>query len=276
MDRKGKIKETLENLLKEIKMSETYSEKILAAWDRWEKGVDLSEDIDVSAYARAEIEKEDILNNNEMMIMLFLVMILEERAYGAWKRFPEEVYLDTISDFTSFVKFYKEATGEEGYGKSNWPIHYANARVFRLGELEYELEETEGKREVAMHIPEGAHLTPDAVADSLKKEKAFMREYFPEWADLPHTCESWMLSPVLKEMLPETSRILWFQSLFDIQKFDPEVRLYLQFLFRLEYFQWYDGIDLHTLKEDTSLQRNMKKYVLSGGKPGAAYGVLKV
>ena len=101
-----------------------------------------------------------------------------------------------------------------------------------------------------------------------------MKEYLPEWASLRHTCESWMMSPKLKEILPETSGILWFQSLFEFEKYTPTLRGVMEFVFKLEVFQQ-ETVDLKDLREDTSLQRAVKEYILAGGDPGEARAVFK-
>ena len=120
----------------------------------------------------------------------------------------------------------------------------------------------------------GAKLTPQALYNTFMTEIRFMQEYLPEWAELPHTCGSWMMSPRLKELLPENSKILFFQSLFDIQKYTPTLRRVYEFVFNLEVFQM-ESVDPHTLREDTSLQRAMKKYILEGGDPGEGFAVLQ-
>ena len=83
-----------------------------------------------------------------------------------------------------------------------------------------------------------------------------------------------MMSPKLKELLPADSRILWFQSLFEFQKYTPTLRWVLEFVFKLEEFQ-HKTVNLQDLREDTSLQRAMKKYILAGGDPGEAKAVFK-
>lgn len=173
------------------------------------------------------------------------------------------------------MRFYKKATGEEGYGKYLWSMHYAEARIFRLGAFHYEIISEPDKKRVEMHIPEGAELSPQSLDNSLKIKDSFFEKYLPEWKDIPVECHSWMLLPALKECLPQGSRILWFQSMFDLFDTDPDNNFYLQFVFDLEYFQWCNGYDLTRLHENTSLQRNLKRYVLNGGKPGAGLGYLK-
>ena len=175
--------------------------------------------------------------------------------------------------FTRSVDFAKEALGFETYTKGSWPLLHASAKWFRLGELEFELNEDNGEKEVHIHIPSGAKLTKEAIYETIKTENAFMRKYLPEWDSLPHTCESWMMSPVLKELLPAESNILYFQSLFVFKSFNPTLRWVLEFVFKLEEFQHKD-IDLQTLREDTSLQKRMKRFILEGGNPGEAKAVL--
>lgn len=90
------------NLLKEIKMSETYSEKILSAFDNWTKTEEVPFDIThiknaINAYPEQAAQ-----------IMLFLLLSLEERKNGAWSVYPRDIFIDTISDFSSFVSFYKK------------------------------------------------------------------------------------------------------------------------------------------------------------------------
>lgn len=257
------------NLLKEIKMSETYSEKILSAFDNWTKTEEAPFDITHIKNAINDYPEQ------AAQIMLFLLLSLEERKNGAWSVYPSDIFIDTISDFSSFVSFYKKATGEEGYGKGAWPFHYAEARIFKLGAFEYEIIPEKDKKRIEIHIPEGTKLCPEELSRSLAIKNSFFAKYLPEWNDIPIECESWLLSPVLKDMLPQDSKILWFQSMFDIFDTDPENKFFMQFLFGLEYFQWCNGYDLTKLPENTSLQRKMKQFVLGGGKPGIGWGRLK-
>ena len=259
---------TIEKLLTEIKMSQTYSPKILGAYDSWIKA-------DTPSLERArELMKEPVtFADPEKTIMLLMYIAVEERNHGAWARFPEDIFIRSMLVFTRSVEFAKEALGYESYTKGPWPLIHAGGKWFRLGELEFELNEENNTKEVHIHIPAGAKLTPEALGDTFEKERIFMREYLPDWADLTHACGSWMMSPKLKEMLPPESRILYFQSLFDVKEYTPTLRWVMEFVFKLEVFQQKD-FPLEELREETSLQRAMKKYILNGGDPGEAYAVL--
>ena len=259
---------TIERLLSEIHMSETYTPKILEAYSKWAENGSPSEE-----RAKELLGIPQTYTDPEKAIALLLYIAVEERNHGAWSRFPEETFLKTMLVFTRSVAFAKEATGKEEYMKGPWPLIHVSAKWFRIGELEFELNEENDRKEVHIHIPAGAKLTADALYDTFESEKKFMAEYNPEWADLPHACESWMMSPRLKEILPKNSKILFFQSLFDIQNYTPTLRWVLEFVFKLEVIQHKD-VKLEELREDTSLQRSMKKYILAGGDPGEGRAIL--
>ena len=87
-------------------------------------------------------------------------------------------------------------------------------------------------------------------------------------------CESWLLSPALSPLLPENSNILKFQRAFDITSVDPEPMDVLEWVFYLTGEQQKTA-KLTDLPENTFLQRNMKAFLLSGGKVGIAMGQLK-
>ena len=205
------------------------------------------------------------------MVLVQLMEAMASRKWGAWKRIPEEIWIETMKAFPRFISEHRRSYGYDGFDRYEWTVRQAGARLFRIGELEYELAENEpGKREIGVHIPSDAKLEPDWMNESLARADAFLREYFPDWADLPKTCESWLLSPVLKELLPPDSRILRFQEAFDLREDLPENDAALEWVFHVAGGQR-EGLNLSALPEETSLQRKMKALLLAGRKPGAAY-----
>lgn len=111
-------RKNLEKLLSDIKMSETYAPEILVSYDQWQSEENCSEE-----RARGLLSSHKIFADQKKIVMLLLYIILCERENGVWKRFPEDIFIDTMSDFTRYVAFYKEATGKEGFGKSDWPLN---------------------------------------------------------------------------------------------------------------------------------------------------------
>ncbi len=126
--------------------------------------------------------------------------------------------------------------------------------LFRIGELEYELQPFNDKNAIGIHIPSDADLTPSKVDLSMKEAVGFMEKYYPDPVRGRFICESWLLSPVLKELLPENSD-----------------RDYIEWVFQAP-----PGTEIRQLPEKTSLQRNVKRLLLEGGNVGAACGIIGI
>ncbi len=203
-----------------------------------------------------------------------LITAAQNRWNGPWRDLPEEVMIETMGCFTRFAREYFQSYGVYGFDRGFWTTRQINARLFRLGELEYELLQEGDKRSIALHIPSDCHLEASLLNASVEKAKAFLADYFPAWKDAPITCESWLLSPALAGLLPPESRILRFQRAFDLTPgADDEREAVLQWVYHLAPPQQ-QGISLDALPEDTILQRNMKRFLLSGGVVTSASGPL--
>ena len=203
-----------------------------------------------------------------------LLISIQNRQNGPWKDLPENVWLDTMKCFTRFVREHEASCGTYAFDRGFWTTRQINARLFRIGELEYELLETDGNPSIALHIPSDVRLEGSLLNASVNDARSFLKTYFPKWQDAPITCESWLLSPELKQMLPSMSRILRFQQAFDLcPAGEDEKEAVLQWVFRLTP-EMQKNASLRELPENTVLQRNMKRHLLSGGKVHAAQGVL--
>ena len=76
------------------------------------------------------------------------------------------------------------------------------------------------------------------------------------------------MSPALDSLLDESSRIAKFKSKFQLLRYFPDDESYKWFVFKD------GGAAPKDFPENTRLQRNIKRYVLSGGKIGAAKSIL--
>ncbi len=94
-------------------------------------------------------------------------------------------------------------------------------------------------------------------------------ELAADFSAAPYICESWLLSPALKILLPRTSKIIKFQEMFEICSVNEKDMSFMEWVYKRR------DIPLETLPENTSLQRNMKRFLLSGGQIGEASGKLK-
>ncbi len=208
---------------------------------------------------------------------LFVCMLeCARNQYSAYQALgiSEKVYFDTMKCFSRFVNESKENYGTYFFDRGGWAFRQLSLKVFRIGELEYELcadiDETFQKRPVHIHIPSDAKLNSASIDLSFAEAKKFLTCFFPEYADSPMLCETWMLSPVIGTMLPESSNIRAFQKHFEIcHVVDEEIGCLLWL------FQASADTPYETLKENTSLQRKAKAHLLAGGKIGSGCGIVK-
>lgn len=180
---------------------------------------------------------------------------------------PENIYFDTMSCYSRFVTECLYYKGGYQFDRGWWTWRQLSMKLFRLGQLEYELK-PDGT--VAMHIPTGTDLSAEAVDASLVQVKSFLLKFFPDYANARFTCNSWLLSPSLGELLSEESRILNFQRRFALTHTNPEAKDFVSWL-----FQCLPDADPTGFTENTSLQRKAKQFILAGGKIGSAAGYLR-
>lgn len=179
-----------------------------------------------------------------------------------------EIYIATLKCFPRFIEEHFESYGTYGFDRDFWTMREISGHLFRLGALEFELTVEDGAKAVHIHIPSDADLSCRARRSSYTAARTFIRRFFPAYADAPFLCTSWLLSPALKECLPESSRILSFQSEYEVTEVFPDHDQFLTWVYKRP------DIPLADLPEDTSLQRNLKKYLLAGRKVGEAAGRL--
>jgi len=252
--------ESLEKLLAQIEMPREFAMQVMDhAWK------------DLPGYSGGY--SSDITNGADRLAVHLLAAIDNRDEGCPWENIPENIWLDTMKAFTRFVGEHYASTGEYGFDRDFWTTRQVNAQLLRIGELEYEMCRHDEKEVISLHIPSDARLSADRLNASVAHARAFIAEWYPKWAEAPMVCSTWLLAPALKDMLSEGSNILRFQNAFDILETDPEPEDVLEWVFRLTEEQQKTAV-LADLPEDTSLQRKLKDYLLSGGKVGVAGGVL--
>ena len=180
----------------------------------------------------------------------------------------QEIYLDTMGAFSRFVREHMESYGRYGFDRGFWTTRQVSARLFRIGQLEYELTRLNGEPAISLHIPTDADLRPEVLLPSIKAGLAEFFRLFPDYADKKVFCHSWLLSPLLKDFLPDRSNILRFQSLFAITPDEVpgnDVKLWVFKNPKLPVTEY---------PENTSLQRKLKRFFLEGGQFAEALGYL--
>lgn len=186
------------------------------------------------------------------------------------KGISQEVFRETMKCFTRFLHECDKMRGHMEFDRGWWTYRQISMILFRVGALEYEWTTRDGQNMVSLHIPSDADLTPPSVDRSLAQANDFIQRYWPEYANAPIMCDSWLLSPVLRKLLPPESNILRFQSRFTLLDVDTQDRGFIEWL-----FQSPQDADILTLPVQTHLQRNAKALLLDGGSVGSARGILK-
>ena len=130
----------------------------------------------------------------------------------------------------------------------------------RLQKSQWKKVLAKGDPVVQLHIPGGSKLTEEGVVESLAQMRVFLKTYFPDYAYKAFACSSWLLDPVLEELLGSDSNIVRFGKLFAplTRKIHGTSALY--FIWGLPNA---DG-DLSQLSENTRLERALKQHYLAG------------
>ena len=206
-----------------------------------------------------------------------------------------DIYADTMRFLRTVINHNMRIYGRLCFDREYWFYRQISMVLFRLGALEYEMRSVEKHRLCAsftehgpktdngvcdtadehvpvlsVHIPGDAVMTRENLNRSYNAAAEFFSRFYPEYAYRHIFCSTWLLSPELKAFLPESSRILEFQSDYEIvQTFDDSNFIYWV------YDTQEKEPDLNTLPEDTSLRRAIKRHLISGGRIGSASGVYR-
>ena len=100
--------------------------------------------------------------------------------------------------------------------------------------------------------------------------KPFIEKHFPEYKNAKIACTSWLLSPLLANMLPENSKILGFQSFFDIKGSATPSNDIKTWVFETD-----EDAPNEQLRATTNLQKELKAFLLAGNEFYDGFGVLK-
>lgn len=160
-------------------------------------------------------------------------------------------------------------TGYIRPSQMQWGTNFSLIKLIEVGRLQFE-RTLDSSDTVNVHIPAGAPLTLASVCDSIKRALVLLEEYFgiksPRFV-----CKSWLLSAEVADIIPDSSNISVFRRMFDVTPSKDSATDDL-----LDYIWNRDSCDsFSALEENTSLQRAVKKSLMSGTKFYEGYGVLR-
>ena len=229
--------------------------------------------MDAKTAAAAYKSLESRLGEDEgHMAMLYCQLECARRIYGQYKEkgISQAVYVDTMKCFSRFIGECNKKNGWMFFDRGWWTYRQVSMSLFRIGTLEFELDKSGKEKAVAVHIPSDADLSERAVDSSLEQAGSFFRRYYPDYQYDKYICDSWLLSPVLQELLPRQSNIVRFQERFVITGRNEDEKEYIEWLFQVPVNTAY-----RKLPESTALQRKAKELLLAGGNIGTAYGFME-
>lgn len=188
-----------------------------------------------------------------------------------------DIFNATMQD----IAIWCENNNNKGLKNYRWIETHLKCRLFKIGRLQFQLYKCKnetfdynylpfdyGDNLIYIHIPQGERLIYSDCVESIFTAKAFFAEFFPEFEYRFFFCESWLLYDENYAFMEPSSNILQFQSLFDIVFSDTDDNQAIERIFgkrRIRKAQY---------PENTTLQRNAKKYMLGGNKLGIGIGVI--
>ena len=211
-----------------------------------------------------------------------LAAALRTRALYRAMHIPDSIYLATMGCLPRFLRETKQITGEWDFDRGFWTWRQTGGLLYRLGTLEFEYKSLGNSPAppglspedgiLSVHIPSDASLS----REELDRSYAWAAEFFasvgtfcclsgPPKAVL---CGSWLLSPVLDGLLPQSS---------GIRRFAGDYERYYVREEDTSFYRWLFGAvrPVEELPEDTGLRRAVKRCLLAGGLVGMACGELK-
>lgn len=207
-------------------------------------------------------------DGSKMLAFMLLRAVEAHKEYGR-RGIDETIFTDTMKFCTRFVEEHYKVYGTYAFVWGWWFPRQLSLHEFRIGALEYEMIEKEDKKLINIHIPADADMRRESLRKSYEDARVFFAKYYPEYGQSDMVCDSWLLSPVLAELLPEDSNIVRFQKTFDLIRIDETNDSSIRWVYGRT------DLPIHDLPGRTSLQQKIKTRLLEGGSIGAAYGKLQ-
>jgi hypothetical protein len=208
----------------------------------------------------------------DMIMLILAAQPLKEKF--AENGYSEELFYDTMCDLTYKVNECKKLHDIWGTFVTDWFRWFYQLNRFTLGRLQFEKKPAvfdykdkikKGDLIINIHNPSSGPITPEAVADSLRKAY----EFYGCEGEMIVSCSSWMIYPPHYDLFPENSNLRKFYDLFEI--LDTK-ETGTNDLWRFFYKEKFEDITEDDIK--TRLHRNFYEFIKSGNQMGAGIGVI--
>jgi hypothetical protein len=191
-------------------------------------------------------------------MLALLATAPEVTAFHASRGIPADVSAATLADLGQQVWIHRLTYGEFGLHTYRWLSLAWSGALYWLGRLQFNLQLEPGEDEsspepewvLSTHIPRTGPLTPESVDSSFERAAPFFATHFPDFPTRDFFCRSWLLDPVLSELLPD-SNLAAFQRRWRVygepRPGDADLLFFI--------FNRRPPVDLATLPTDTTLRR---------------------
>lgn len=188
------------------------------------------------------------------------ILMRDTRLHVSGNRLGAIGFTDEAGSFDA--DFVETDTYYEGYVVNEKTCLAENTRT-RLSKEEWECIFAPGDTLLKVHIPYGGKLTREACDAAYEKARRIYTACYPEHDFRGFICNTWLLCPALLSFLPEHSNIRHFQDsyrIFPAKNTAADVFLYVYGMT----VSSANEVDFENLSEDNSMQRGIKKLLLSG------------
>jgi len=191
----------------------------------------------------------------------------------------------TFWDVGQQVMLHERVHGEVDCRKGWWLCHHLAGALFRVGSLQFHRSyagahhgpDVEGAPFLDVHIPEGAALDADSCDRSLADGAVFFDRHVPHHGAQWFGCSSWMLDPVLAELLSPDTNLVAFQQRFDVRHIEDQWPSgVFEFVFDRPDLDTLEPPDLRSLEPRTTLQRAILDLYANGGRIRPVTGVIAI
>lgn len=194
----------------------------------------------------------------------------------------EEMFSDFLADYRAKVTYCKKTTGIWGINVPlAWFDMFFKMERYSFGRLQFEslyyphFQKKYNSEQVEMwggvinmHIPMLGPLTREKRIDAYKKAYDFYKKE-RNGDILTFACTSWLLYPENKQAMPSAANVLDFMDDFKIISSTPDV----SFEDKVIIYGQNSNRPNELLPEETSMQREVKKWLIAGNHMGIGYGM---
>ena len=255
-------------------------DRLYAIFRTWEENYWKDPDMDYQTlWATLEaLDGTDGISKYTLELLFIIGISRRTRELYEEQGISMEIFHDSMADMHWKLLECHKMYGIWGTFVIEWFPWWFRLKRFALGRLQFERITFEDEYEkdglilhkdspvINVHIPSCGPLDPEAFKASYAKAAEFYKEEFQN-QPLVFVCNSWLLFPAHKEILPEHSNIRAFMNDFDVYKSNEDNGD----LWRIYYGAEEKGFE--NLPENTGLERAYKKWLMDGHMAGYARGV---